>query len=282
MRAQRRQPSRFSCNRVAAAVAVAMRRPLSSRRSLLPSPQQQPFSFRWRGRNDQPNSGDPLDYAGAIVVDTARGRALVTAPATKQVLAVDLESGVRSVFAQNVGGSDEPFSRPVDIVLDRAHNRALVSNQATAVSTNAIIAIDLDSGASRVLSDASTPDSADPFTLPNYLALDEIGNRLFVSDNYDRIVAVDLASGRRNVVAPFSGVGDIEFDPVGKRILVGLNGSVYAIDVATLLRSPFTTMDAFYDPWLLIDADARVFALDLNNGLTQLSPVTGEHVIISR
>ncbi len=63
------------------------------------------------------------------------------------LIAIDLDSGARAVFANDNVGSEPNLEFPRDIALDSANNRALVVDN----GLGALIAIDLDSGVPTVL-----------------------------------------------------------------------------------------------------------------------------------
>lgn len=142
---------------------------------------------------------------------------------------------------------DVPFSSAGNlsgITLDEANGRALVVDNRLA----AIVAVDLLSGARSVLSDNSTPGSANPFRGPAAIAVDPVGNRALVTDKTQgAVVAVDLESGARTTLSgklvpdslnPFFAPLGIAVDTAGGRALVVDNGvTLMGVDLVTGARA---------------------------------------------
>jgi len=66
------------------------------------------------------------------------------------------------------------------------------------------VAVDLTSGARTILSDATTPDAANPFSLPIGIVLDAANGRALVIDGsfgLNAVMAVELTSGDRVIVS---------------------------------------------------------------------------------
>jgi DNA-binding beta-propeller fold protein YncE len=94
----------------------------------------------------------------------------------------------------------------------------------------AVVTVDLMTGARTILSDATTPDTVNPFTRVFNIVVDSANNRALVLDsNLPGVVAVDLASGARTIVSDASGPGavnsfqmpvGIALDSVNERALV--------------------------------------------------------------
>ncbi|NOY63157.1 MAG: hypothetical protein GXP10_08415, partial [Gammaproteobacteria bacterium] len=97
------------------------------------------------------------------------------------VVAVDLTSGARTILSDaTTPDAANPFSFPVGITLDVTNGRALVIDGSFGL--NAVVAVDLTSGARTILSDATTPDAANPFSSPFGITLDAVNNRALVVD----------------------------------------------------------------------------------------------------
>jgi sugar lactone lactonase YvrE len=222
---------------------------------------------------------------GGVAVQNEQGRALVINADIGEVLAVDLDTGERTLFSRFVGSNIN--SSLQDMVLDGTRSRALVSNQMRSetldgvpqfVGAHSIIEIDLTSGEGRLFSGPSMPDAANPFFGPTHIALDVARHRLLVADG-ERIVAVDLTSGHRSVFATFTGsiVRDIEVDAVGRRILVG--GVGVALDAQT--GAPTAFPFPVTHEWIATDPGGRIFVLD-GYSLSEVNRLTGEQVILTR
>jgi hypothetical protein len=187
-----------------------------------------------------PDAVNPIT-AGPIAVDSANGRALVTNiispppsvppdPSQGVVIAVDLMTGARTILSDSSagmnGGDANPLVFPIAIAVDSANDRALVLDE----NLQAVVTVDLMTGARTILSDATTPDTVNPFTRVFNIVVDSANNRALVLDsNLPGVVAVDLASGARTIVSDASGPGavnsfqmpvGIALDSVNERALV--------------------------------------------------------------
>lgn len=132
-----------------------------------------------------------------------------------------------SVFVQK----QALFGLPDNIVVDNSNNRLLVVDRWFA----RIIAVDLASGARTVFSDASRPDSSNPFVEPEGIILDIVNNRILVSDfSLDAIFSVDLTTGARSIFSgattpntfqPFNEPSAMALDTSNNRLLVVNSGN---------------------------------------------------------
>jgi Bacterial Ig domain/Cadherin domain/PQQ-like domain len=180
-----------------------------------------------------------LSQLESIVLDSANNRALLLDSGLDALVAIDLDSGDRSILSDDNTGAGTNLIIPVAIELDSANNRALVVDS----SLDALIAIDLASGNRTTLSDAST-GSGSNLSIPNGIALDSANNRALVVDRVlDALIAIDLASGNRTILSDVStGSGSnlsspraVALDSANNRALVvdsGLNALI-AIDLAS-------------------------------------------------
>ena len=157
-----------------------------------------------------PDSSNQLNDPRDLVLDSTNNRVLVVdvnvgLEAYGAVIAIDLTTGARSILSlSNVptGGipdGNNPFDNPTGITLDSPNNRALVVDTAL----NAIIAVDLSSGARNIVSDATTPNAANPLNAPTGLILDTSINRFLVinsvSGTSGEILEINPDSGERVV-----------------------------------------------------------------------------------
>lgn len=140
---------------------------------------------------------------------------------------------------------------PVDLVVDEQRARVLVLDR----ELPALIAIDLEDGTHRLISDNETPDEDSPFSDPARIALSESGDIAWIIDNgYDDLIKVDLNTGSRslltdatvsNSATEMRDARDIAIDPIRNQalLLVGILSSavndtrVVAVDLATGARS---------------------------------------------
>ena len=79
--------------------------------------------------------------------------------------------------------------------MDVANNRALVEDPCL----DAVVAVDLTTGARTILSNNTTPDNTTPFVNSQGIALDATNNRALVVDiTQAMVIAVDLTTGARS------------------------------------------------------------------------------------
>lgn len=153
--------------------------------------------------NTTPNINNPFSSLRGITVDTTggRNRALVVDQTLGSVIAVDLSNGARTILSNNaIPDVDTPFFGPRGITLDTSNNR----NRALVVDDNldAILTIDLTSGARKVLSDSTTPDDSDLLSGPSRIVVDMANGReraLVVDFQLAAVISIDLMSGKRTV-----------------------------------------------------------------------------------
>lgn len=204
-------------------------------------------------------SGNRTSFGGAfsrpvsVAVDGQHNQALVLDSFPSAVIAVDLDTGARSVLTG--GGAFTDWVQR--IAVDRVNNRAIVLQhqdltQATA-SHPVLVAVNLTSGASSVLSDDATPTLSNPFQRLGGLAVDEARGRALTTESLrGTIVAVNLANGARTTFESSSAAyppnqltgraGGIDYDQPNNRVVVA---------------------DRDY---------ASVFAVNLDDGLSRLLP----------
>ncbi len=175
-----------------------------------------------------------------IALDSANGRALIVDNRVGAVIAVDLQTGARTVLSDSsTPNALNPLRGPVGIALDSANGRALVTDN----FLRAVVAVDLQSGARSILSSDVAPDAANQFNRPAGIALDGANGRALVVDGgLGAVVAVDLQNGTRTIVSdrttpngsnPFSGPVGIVLDGTNGRALVTDNrlGAVLEVDL---------------------------------------------------
>lgn len=150
--------------------------------------------------------------------------------------------------------SSSSSSKPIDptgITIDYTNNRALVVDRLGM----AIVALDLNNGSRKVLSDNSIPNTENTFITPLSIAIDATYNRALVVDSgRNDIIAVDLNTGKRSILSPSepnqNALQNIAIDISHNRALVtdlGLK-AVIAIDLLsgtrTILSDNVTPNDA--------------------------------------
>ena len=207
--------------------------------------------------NINPNAAEivivrPFAVTGAVAIDIVNHRVLFVDQFNKSIVAVDLSSGNSKILSDNtIPNAFNPFDLPYNIAIDSVNNRALVIDQNV---YSKIIAVNLDTGARTILSDDITPNTANPFSALDAIAMDAANNRALILDSgQNAIIAMDLDTGLRSIMAPsinpaglnYFGQIDIAIDSSNSRALV-IDAELHAIvafDLSTGDRSVFLDMD---------------------------------------
>ena len=136
-----------------------------------------------------------LSSQSDLTIDIAGNRALVADLNRNSVIAVDLNTGVRTVLvdsATSVEGIDG-FQKPLGIAIDPQNNRIILVDW----WKRAVNAADLTSGTRTQLASASGANSLFTFGTGS-VVYDPKHNRALVIETYrDAIIAVDLTTGAR-------------------------------------------------------------------------------------
>ncbi|MCK4711075.1 MAG: hypothetical protein KAU21_20860, partial [Gammaproteobacteria bacterium] len=182
-------------------------------------------------------AGDTFNTATSLVLDIDNNRALVSSLSTRAVIAVDLDTGDRTIFSQfssSTGTGIDTF--PDHMILDKINDRILGVDSVLA----AVVAIDLTTGDRSIISDGST-GTGDVLTTPNKIALDSSNNRVFVLSNAADIVEVDLANGNRSVISnssvgtgvTFQAPSSLAIDIDNNRLFVGDSSrdAIFAVQI---------------------------------------------------
>jgi len=183
-----------------------------------------------------------------IALDKANNRVLFVEGFSDRILAVAIDSGVRTILSDNLGAGTGPaFERPVGIVVDAANNRALVTDYTSGGVDGRLFAVDLTPGPTTegnrsIISDNST-GSGTQLGVVQHLALDEKNDRVYVANNNESYYTINLGTGDRDQFYNSGGPGPD---------LLSGGGLVYDIAHGRLLV-PDTQLDAvltldIYDP----------------------------------
>lgn len=235
--------------------------------------------------NNTPNANAAINFPqpAAIVFDPERGRALVLDSYLKAVIAVDSNTGQRTVFSSNTQ-QDSPthMSLPMGITLDSRRNRALVIDAAL----DNVIAINLTDGVRTLLSASSNPSFVHWSTS---IALDAGNNQALVTDSaFSVITAVNLTDGSRTTLTKdFGWTTGMVFDTAHNRVLLAdssagtvrtlnpLTGAVGLLAQFGRRTTPNTsfriTIDSANDRALVVDREMEsLIAVDLAKGTTKV------------
>lgn len=182
-----------------------------------------------------------------IALDRANNRALVVDDT--RIIALDMNSGARAIFADASNGSGPVLLRPRGIAVDSSNGRLIVADG----QLRALVAVNLSSRARTILSDANT-GSGPTLGSPQGLALDASGTTAYIVDSSSAIrgiVAVNLQTGARTVLTgtevgegpTFQLPMDVALDSASNRLLVTdllIPDRIMAVDVASGSRSVFS------------------------------------------
>ncbi len=242
--------------------------------------------------------GDPFDAVDGIALDLPRNRAFVCASSDEAIVDVDLATGDRTKIVEAVPGPG--FDYPLDAVR-LSDGRLLFLNG----SPDGLFLLDLDGPMVIPFSVDGDGNGAPFIGNPWSIHLDEANDRALVSmwssSEGGRILAVDLATGVRTIVADDKTVGSGEelLDPTGmaldtetKVLYVALGNAsrILAIDLTTGVRTVHTGAGAGTGPLISFP---RGLALDRDGGqllafnhfdhmLIGVSLATGDRVILSK
>lgn len=141
--------------------------------------------------HDTYNGGGPaFDTPVSIAMDLDNNRALVVDAGLLSLMAVDLDTGDRTVISGGVVGAGDPLQEPFGLALDTDENRSFVTD----MTADGVIEIANDSGIRTLLSPV--------LTSPLGIAFDRLENRLLVGDDdQNAVYEIDLDTGEDAVLS---------------------------------------------------------------------------------
>jgi DNA-binding beta-propeller fold protein YncE len=188
-------------------------------------------------------TGPLLAYPDRVVLDQSRNRAYVIDP-PRAILAIDLTTGNRIPVFGTGAGSGPVIEYPAALVLDPGLDRAYVAGE---MPSGGLYRIDLATGARSLISGNDVTLGLGPqINFPQDVALDLPRNRVLVTESsINAVVAVDLSSGRRTILADAAtGVGpalhypmSIALDPGRERAFVVDRNGVIVIELSSGRRA---------------------------------------------
>lgn len=253
-----------------------------------------------------PNAINPFSGARKIDLDEANNRAFVLDDDFNSILAVNLTDGSRTIISSsNIPANDTSnlLTFPYDMEFDSARNRLLIADY----DLQAILSVDIATGARSVLSGYDVPDGVNIFSDVSTIALDKINNRLLSVDRtLGALMAVDLITGSRQIISganmsgPQTSVGiafAIALNPADNQALI-TTGYTLATALGVLTVNPTsgvrgivsnsTTPNAnnlLIRPFDFVVDSARNQLFVVENTLKAIVVVdlaTGERVILSK
>lgn len=226
-----------------------------------------------------------------MLFDTANERLLLASnpgQGAPQIVAVDIETGVRTTISSDDRGTGDSFANPVSLEWGKGHQLLVTDNTADAIfmvdpvsgnRTTVVDATALDVAIESPLFASWIESSDELIVTPNVIfdhyfigienwqtapltyvhstndgntgpeinrtvqgsAVDEANNRLLVLDGHDQLIAVNLESGDRtllaesvtNISSPFELSKNLEYDPVSKLLFIvesNINTGLYVVD----------------------------------------------------
>ncbi|HTF86663.1 MAG TPA: hypothetical protein VL987_18915 [Cellvibrio sp.] len=226
-----------------------------------------------------------------MLFDTANERLLLASnpgQGAPQIVAVDIETGVRTTISSDDRGTGDSFANPVSLEWGQGHQLLVTDNTADAIfmvdpvsgnRTTVVDATALDVAIESPLFASWIESSDELIVTPNVIfdhyfigienwqtapltyvhstndgntgpeinrtvqgsAVDEANNRLLVLDGHDQLIAVNLESGDRtllaesvtNISSPFELSKNLEYDPVSKLLFIvesNINTGLYVVD----------------------------------------------------
>jgi DNA-binding beta-propeller fold protein YncE len=200
-----------------------------------------------------------------VAVDPGRKLAYVTAYDTDGVLlAIDLETGDRSVAAGGSVGSGAAMGFAAQLALDPAGRRAFVG------ANDTVVLVNLVNGRRSEISGPGV-GSGPGFTFASDMEYDAAHGLLVLSSNEDILIAIDPATLVRTVVSGAAKGSGLTFqvpealaiDPAGGRAFVGdhsFPARLFSIDLATGDRTLLSGDGVGAGPFLFDAADIVVDA----------------------
>lgn len=225
------------------------------------------------------------NYKGMTYDDKTR-RIFIADTIIKGILAFNVETGSKSVLSdENTLGNSVPISWPTGVALNAATGKLYVSD-----ALSGFLNVDTDTGAGIIISNNSTPNSANEFGYLSFFEIDSERNRALLVDSFNnRIIAIDLTSGVRSILsdnftpnnnAPFHFPVGIAIDTLRSRAIISEYHKLISVDLITGQRKLITenaelpeislrsfVVDETCDCIFFINSDERaVKMMDLTNG----------------
>ncbi|UZJ44179.1 hypothetical protein OOT55_16185 [Marinimicrobium sp. C6131] len=215
----------------------------------------------------------------------------------RAILAVDLITGVRSVFATNDGENETLSFGVLDLgSIDSEHNRLI----ATRINGSAIYEIDLETGNGAELMQSKSGDLASAFDWPRGIVMSSSDSEsVYIlsgsnGGDYNRLLKVNLKSGEREVISdPEAGVGSGPDFLSGRGLLISgderwgyieSGSDVYKVDLNTgnreeiFLDYPTDFIIRAFNDFFLLGEDLTIF--EISRGLMKKDKQAEEWTVI--
>jgi hypothetical protein len=205
-----------------------------------------------------PDRDNEFGYIQYVDIDETANRALITAvepPADLRLIAVDLETGRRTLMSSNaLADSGEPITSAAGFAFQAESNRTLLTDPAAA----RVLSIDATTGVRSVLSENSAPAEEPLLAFPLDVALDRPHDRaLVLNGGSAAVLTLDLTTGQRRVLSDASTPDDQT--PLELPMSLALDSKRNRALVANLaLLDP--------DEQGLVRVERQIIAVDLETG----------------
>lgn len=133
-------------------------------------------------------SGDSFGDAVAVSLNSVNGNALVVSTSSDLITSVSLTNGFRTSITS--ASNTRLLESPTDLALDSTNQRVFTVDD----FRKRTLAIDLRNAQTSIVSINGTDPRSIEFSLPLDVAFDSGKNRLLVSDPFEGLLAIDLAS----------------------------------------------------------------------------------------
>jgi|GEM_PF-1391939 len=254
-----------------------------------------------------PNDEQGKFEIGEMIYDEAHGRLLLLGSDRddgmaeyRSVLAVELDTGIRSVFATNDGENETLDLRSPDVgSIDTERNRLIAARS----SGSAIYEIDLETGNGAELLQSRSGHGATDFDEPRGITVSSLDPESiyvlssgFFYGDYNRLLKVNLATGEREVISdPEAGVGSGPDFGAGQGLLISeedkwayINSGIelYKVDLATGKREEipldFPADHIFRDVrgLALVGKDEELYMFEGWQGLMRREEATDEWIMV--
>lgn len=155
-----------------------------------------------------------------------------------------------------------------------------------------IQSVDLETGVATMLSDNSTPNTANPIQRPVSLALSDDGATLYLLE-LDRITVIDAQSGARSILAndgnlPYTTPDELKFDSANNRLLLSDYGYAHliAIDPSTGARTIIADTpvagetDLEFVETMMVADNGDIYIMDRLDRLVKVDAQSGARTVL--
>lgn len=237
---------------------------------------------------DSLGDGPPLHGSGAVTIDPASTTAWIGSSRSSTIASIDLANGDRTILSSDSAGSGPALDSLHDLEADTAGGRLFAT-----LALGSVLEIDTATG-DRTEFSGPGRGAGTALITPVAAELDLANDRLLVLDNgLHALVAIDLASGDREVISDAGNTGPtleenggLTLDAANDRVITTVNGSgstmeakVLAVDLQSGDRAELsgfamgtgTFLDLLQDVQLLEDGTHALVASSMQFYIVNLA-----------